>query len=113
VRIYRSGSGSYSPLVRAILQASKVVIMDEATANVDFETDNLIQHTIREAACFKSATRLIIAHRITTAMDSDIVLVMAQGKVAECGAPSVLLERDGGVFREVVGAADASKGGRV
>jgi ATP-binding cassette subfamily C (CFTR/MRP) protein 4 len=100
-------------LARAILQASKVVIMDEATANVDFETDNLIQHTIREAACFKSATRLIIAHRITTVMDSDIVLVMAQGKVAECGAPSVLLERDGGVFREMVGAADASKGGRV
>jgi ABC-type multidrug transport system fused ATPase/permease subunit len=89
-------------LARAILQASKVVIMDEATANVDFKTDHLIQRTIREAPSFKSTTRLIIAHRITTVMDSDMVLVMAKGRVAECDAPSVLLERDGGVFREMV-----------
>jgi ABC-type multidrug transport system fused ATPase/permease subunit len=68
-------------LARAIAKKSKILIMDEATASVDYVTDNLIQSTIKKE--FVGCTRLTIAHRIHTIIDSDKILVLSNGNVAE------------------------------
>lgn len=87
-------------LARAILRHNKILIMDEATANVDPETDKLIQQTIRSK--FAHCTVLTIAHRLHTVMDSDRVLVMDAGEVRELGHPYELLQRTGGYLRQLV-----------
>ncbi|XP_060844608.1 ATP-binding cassette sub-family C member 10 [Rhopalosiphum padi] len=87
-------------LVRAILKNSKVVCVDEATANVDETTDRKIQETIRTA--FKHSTVITIAHRIRTVMDSDRILVMDNGKVVEFESPNVLLENKNSYFYNLV-----------
>ncbi|KAI8429862.1 hypothetical protein MSG28_000362 [Choristoneura fumiferana] len=76
-------------LARAVLRSNQILIMDEATANVDPQTDNFIQQTIRTK--FASCTVLTIAHRLNTIMDSDRVLVMDSGEVAEFDHPYHLL----------------------
>ncbi|XP_078352062.1 ATP-binding cassette sub-family C member 10-like isoform X2 [Oculina patagonica] len=76
-------------LARALLTRAKVLCIDEATASVDLETDQLIQKTIRSE--FRDSTVLTIAHRLDTIMDSDRVLVMDRGTVLECDTPQTLL----------------------
>ena len=86
-------------LARALVQKSKIIIMDEATANVDFKTDRLIQEVIRDK--FKDSTVITIAHRLNTIMDYDKVLVLDGGRVMEFDKPDVLI-RKGGLFDEMV-----------
>lgn len=93
-------------LARAILRKSKILILDEATANVDQETDKLIQATIRTK--FADCTVLTIAHRLNTVMDSDRVLVMDAGKAVEYDHPHVLLQKEDGVFRKLVNQTGAN-----
>ncbi|POM66217.1 Canalicular multispecific organic anion transporter [Phytophthora palmivora] len=81
---------------RALLKDSKVVVLDEATANVDTATDALIQTTIKET--FEDKTVLIIAHRINTIMHCDKIAVMDAGVVAEFDSPSALLAQPHSVF---------------
>uniref|UniRef100_K3X2G2 Uncharacterized protein n=1 Tax=Globisporangium ultimum (strain ATCC 200006 / CBS 805.95 / DAOM BR144) TaxID=431595 RepID=K3X2G2_GLOUD len=83
-------------IARALLKDSKIVVLDEATANVDTATDNLIQVTIRET--FVAKTVLIIAHRINTIMHCDKIAVMDAGQVAEFGSPSDLLSQSDTIF---------------
>ncbi|KAG0282296.1 hypothetical protein BGZ96_000629 [Linnemannia gamsii] len=85
------GQRSLICLARALLRKTKVLILDEATAAVDVETDELIQRTIRKE--FKDRTILTIAHRIKTVMDSDKILVLEKGRVEEFESPQVLLQR--------------------
>ncbi|XP_062142485.1 probable multidrug resistance-associated protein lethal(2)03659 [Drosophila sulfurigaster albostrigata] len=88
-------------LARAILRENRVLVMDEATANVDPQTDALIQTTIRNK--FKECTVLTIAHRLHTIMDSDKVLVMDAGRVVEFGTPYELLtSAETKVFHDMV-----------
>ncbi|XP_065361003.1 probable multidrug resistance-associated protein lethal(2)03659 [Calliphora vicina] len=87
-------------LARAILRQNKVLILDEATANVDPITDALIQNTIRSK--FADCTVLTIAHRLHTVMDSDRVLVMDAGQAVEFDHPYLLLKQTKGFLRRLV-----------
>ena len=93
-------------IARALLNGSRVVIMDEATAAVDAETDAAIQSVMKEE--FKASTVVTVAHRINTIMDSTHILVMSDGKAAEFDTPKKLLER-GGLFRDLVQAAQSKQ----
>ncbi|KAH9104022.1 hypothetical protein AeMF1_019798 [Aphanomyces euteiches] len=86
-------------IARALLRQSRVVVLDEATANIDLESDRLIQQTIKD--CFRDVTMLIIAHRLDTIIDSDRILVMDHGSAIEYDSPEVLLAKDGGAFAEL------------
>lgn len=90
------GQRSLICLARAMLCKTKVLILDEATAAVDVETDDLILKTIRNE--FRDRTILTIAHRIKTVMDSDKILVLDNGRVQEFEAPSALLDRHNSLF---------------
>lgn len=83
-------------LARTLLRRSKILVLDEATAAVDVETDNLIQETIRKE--FKDSTILTIAHRLETIQDYDKVVIMDNGSAIEQGTPSELLSRSDSKF---------------
>ncbi|XP_063913516.1 probable multidrug resistance-associated protein lethal(2)03659 [Zophobas morio] len=87
-------------LARAIVRSNQILILDEATANVDPQTDELIQTTIRRK--FKDCTVLTIAHRLHTVMDSDKILVMDAGQAAEFDHPHLLLQDTTGIFYGLV-----------
>ncbi|ORY04586.1 metal resistance protein YCF1 [Basidiobolus meristosporus CBS 931.73] len=83
-------------LARALLRRTSVLILDEATAAIDVETDRLIQETIRRE--FVHCSVLTIAHRINTVLDSDRVLVLDQGKIVEFDSPKTLLNDSSSKF---------------
>ncbi|XP_045472446.1 ATP-binding cassette sub-family C member 4-like [Harmonia axyridis] len=89
-------------LARALIQQNKIIIMDEATANVDPYTDALIQKTIRTR--FEECTLLTVAHRLQTVMDSDKMLVIRRGKVEEYDHPFVLLKNSEGFLYRLLKA---------
>ncbi|KAJ3268805.1 hypothetical protein HDV01_002183 [Terramyces sp. JEL0728] len=87
-------------LARSLIQRNKVILLDEATASVDNETDAKIQGTIR--AEFADSTIICIAHRLRTVIDYDKILVLDKGQVLEYGSPLELIERSTvGVFRSM------------
>ena len=83
-------------LARALLRRAKVLILDEATAAVDPETDDLIQKTIRQE--FKHSTVITIAHRLNTIMDYDTIVALSQGEILEVGSPKDLLQNSTSAF---------------
>ncbi|VDM83303.1 unnamed protein product [Strongylus vulgaris] len=84
-------------LARALLRRPKILILDEAAAAVDAETDSLLQRTIRE----QFADLLTIAHRLNTVMDCDRLLVLDAGRVIEFDSPQALLAKEEGLFRSM------------
>lgn len=90
-------------LARALVRRSKILIMDEATSSVDFETDAKIQKTIAEE--FKKCTILCIAHRLKTIIKYDKILVLEKGELEEYGEPTELFSK-GGIFREMCESSD-------
>ncbi|XP_075982875.1 ATP-binding cassette sub-family C member 4-like [Anticarsia gemmatalis] len=106
-QVVESGGSNFSAgerqllcLARAALARNKLLVLDEATANVDPNTDTLIQKSIRNY--FANCTVLTVAHRLHTVADSDRVVVMEAGEIVECGHPHELLQHDEGHFTRMV-----------
>jgi ABC-type multidrug transport system fused ATPase/permease subunit len=93
-------------IARSLLRKPKILVMDEATASIDNATDALIQNMIREN--FAGATVLTIAHRLNTILDSDRVLVLDDGRVAEFDTPKALQNKPNGIFRGMIEKSRAS-----
>lgn len=87
-------------IARALLADARIILLDEATAAIDVESDAVIQKAIRTH--FANATCLTVAHRLNTILDSDRILVLDHGRVAEFDSPSALLARPGSFFKELV-----------
>ena len=87
-------------LARALLRKTKILVLDEATANVDFETDEFIQDVIRKE--FRHCTVLTIAHRLNTIIDYDKILVLQEGKVIEFDSPGSLMRNEGSSFHSML-----------
>ncbi|KAF9391917.1 hypothetical protein CPB97_005044 [Podila verticillata] len=94
------GQRQLMSLARAMLaKNTHILCLDEATAAIDIETDNAIQRALRRE--FSNCTVLTIAHRINTIMDSDKILVLDQGRVAEYDSPQALLQKQDGLFHSL------------
>ncbi|CAE6396795.1 unnamed protein product [Rhizoctonia solani] len=96
---FSQGQRQLLSMARALLRKSSVIIMDESTASVDFETDAKIQTTIREE--FNQSILLTIAHRLRTIIDNDRILVLNAGRVVEFDTPANLLKKPDGVFHDM------------
>ena len=93
-------------LARALLQNCKIIILDEATANVDYKTDQIIQQVIRDK--FANSTVLTIAHRLNTIMDYDKIVVLDQGHVVEYDCPNILEMKENGFFNRLLKGSQLS-----
>jgi len=91
-----SGEKQLICICRAILRKNKIVLMDEATANIDIKTEQVIQELIQNE--FSDSTVLTIAHRLNTIINSDRVLVLSKGEVVEYDNPQTLLEDSNSMF---------------
>ncbi|KAJ1863623.1 hypothetical protein LPJ73_000482 [Coemansia sp. RSA 2703] len=93
-------------LTRALLKCARILVLDEATAAIDNVTDAIIQKTIREQ--FRSCTVLTIAHRLETVTDSDMILVIDNGTVAEYDTPASLLSNKRSLFSRLIKESQSS-----
>jgi len=89
-------------LTAAILAKPKILVMDEATASVDAAADDRIAEILKNS--FKDTTVLAIAHRLASIADYDRVLVLDQGRIAECDHPYKLLQNEDSMFSNLVEA---------
>ncbi|KAI9139662.1 multi drug resistance-associated protein MRP [Paraphysoderma sedebokerense] len=87
-------------LARALLRRTKILVLDEATSQIDVETDSIIQETIRRE--FQHCTIITIAHRINTVIDNDRIMVLEKGKVVEFDDPKTLLKNPDSFFYNLV-----------
>ncbi|KAF8340537.1 metal resistance protein YCF1 [Cantharellus anzutake] len=92
---------------RALIRKSKILILDEATSAVDLESDQAIQDVLR-SSYFEGVTRLTVAHRLHTIIESDRILVLDAGKVAELDTPQKLLSIPGSIFASLAAEAGIS-----
>mgnify|MGYP001314097993 FL=1 len=100
-------------MARALLLDPKILLLDEATAQVDQMNDSMLQRMIR--TCFAEKTVLTIAHRLETIMDSDRVMVLDDGHLKEFDSPANLLQKEGeeALFRALVYAEGEENGRRL
>ncbi|KAJ2114303.1 Transporter of the ATP-binding cassette (ABC) [Coemansia sp. RSA 922] len=98
-----SGQQQLFSICRVIMRKRRIIVLDEATANVDLETDKSVQELIRKE--LSDCTVLTIAHRLDTIMNSDRIIVMDKGTIAEIGTPQELLAKDG-MFAQLVKTSD-------
>lgn len=100
---YSVGQRQLLCLTRALLRRSKIIVIDEATASIDLQTDALIQASLQ--LNFTTATLVAIAHRLNTVMDYDRILVLDGGRVVEFGEPQALLADRWSAFASLVAAS--------
>ncbi|KAJ5836573.1 ABC bile acid transporter [Penicillium robsamsonii] len=89
-------------LARAILQRPKFLVLDEVTSSIDQSTDQKVQASIRRISKLNSMSLLVVAHRLSTVVDFDRILVLSDGHVAEFGHPRELMQQPSGVFRAMM-----------
>ena len=94
-------------LARALLQNAKIILLDEATANVDYLTDRMIQDVIRKEMA--ECTVLTIAHRLDTVLEYDRIMVLEKGEIVEFDQPDVLLQKRDGFLSELCFSFQAGK----
>ncbi len=99
-----SGEKQLICLARALLSDRKILCIDEATASVDFQTDQLIQETIKSE--FRETTVITIAHRVQTILEYDRILVMNEGRVAEFDTVEGLLGNQQSLFYRLVNSKE-------
>jgi len=107
---FSAGQKQLFCMARAILKKPKVLCLDEATANVDLETDQKLQETIRSH--FKESTIITIAHRLNTIIDSDLIIVMDEGKVGEMGKPTELSAKKDSLWSKLLKSSEQAKKGQ-
>ncbi|KAF8610640.1 P-loop containing nucleoside triphosphate hydrolase protein [Ceratobasidium sp. AG-I] len=102
-----AGGGNFSlgqrqilALARASVRKSKILILDEATAAIDYDTDTAIQTSIRTE--LNDKTLIIVAHRLQTICDADKIMVLEAGKIIEFDSPAALLQKENGAFKLLV-----------
>ncbi|VDP25018.1 unnamed protein product [Schistosoma curassoni] len=98
-------------LARALLRHTSILVLDEATAAIDMQTDNLIQETIRRE--FSSCTVITIAHRLNTVLDYDRILVLEDGQMKELDSPKMLLQNKNSAFYSLAKDAHLCKDTRL
>jgi len=96
---FSQGQRQLIAMARALLRQSSIIIMDEATSSIDFKTDATIQTTIREE--FGNSLLITVAHRIKTVIDYDRLIILDKGVIVEFDTPRNLIEKEGGVFRDM------------
>ena len=96
---WSQGQRQLIALARALVKKSTLIVLDEATSSVDFDTDHKIQQTIRTE--FAESSLLCIAHRIRTVADYDRILVLEQGRVMEFDTPYNLMTREDSLFHQM------------
>ncbi|TDL20293.1 multidrug resistance-associated ABC transporter [Rickenella mellea] len=104
---FSAGEKQLLALCRAILKGSRIIVLDEATSSVDFETDSKLQQTIQTE--FSDCTLLCIAHRLNTIVYYDRVMVMDSGEVAEFDTPLNLFDKEESIFRSLCDEAGLSR----
>jgi len=104
---FSSGERQLIALCRALVKASPIIVLDEASSSVDVETDAKVQQTIQKE--FNSSTLLCIAHRLNTIVYYDRILVMDGGKVAELDSPLNLFDKEDSIFRSLCDEAGLSR----
>eukprot|EP00935_MAST-01C_sp_MAST-1C-sp1_P001727 g1727.t1 len=102
------GQRQLACLGRALLRATSIMVLDEATASIDHATEEVLQATLAEQANEKQRTVITIAHRLKTIMGSDRVLVLDEGRVAEDGPPDELMQIEGGSFQMLVKKSESA-----
>ena len=103
---FSAGQRQLLTCARALLRHSRVVVLDEASSATDVASDAALHRAVRY--CFKESTVLTVAHRVHTIVDSDRVLVLDGGRVAEFDTPAALLAQPGSLFAALVRAAAES-----
>ncbi|KAL5045769.1 hypothetical protein BDW71DRAFT_183332 [Aspergillus fruticulosus] len=96
-------------LARAILRPGNILVLDEATSNIDSKTDEIMQRVIREK--FSSHTVLTVAHKLESILDYDKVIVLGDGRIVEAGVPYDLLAQEGSHFSKLYHAGSSLDGG--
>src|SRR5690606_29753711 len=86
-------------IARAILENAPLVILDEATSSLDSHSEKLIQQALHRL--LKNKTAIIIAHRLSTIMESDRIIVIEKGKIAEMGKHSELIKKKDGIYKKI------------
>ena len=103
---FSTGERQLLCLARAILRNNKIILIDEATANVDMHTDALVQQAIRSH--FSDCSVLTIAHRIETIIDSDRVVILDKGNIVETDIPHLLLQNEDSYLSKLVSQLETS-----
>jgi ATP-binding cassette, subfamily C (CFTR/MRP), member 1 len=106
---FSAGERQLLTMAAAVLRKRRVVVFDEASSATDAATDAIIQRTIRTE--FDGSTMLVIAHRINTIIDSDYILVLDHGQVAEFAPPQELLANPASAFALLVADSQSTSGG--